>query len=130
LVREAAHNGKGHGLNEHWHALVHVPPGRLASLKTAVARWYPNDDTEVRPAHQGVGRTPSGKIKSAIGYLTKQRTPQACWHTLYRRQRGGLVLGKRFRITANLRAKSVHLGASNWPATSLIKDKNHLKSMG
>jgi hypothetical protein len=122
LVREAAHNGKRPGLNEHWHALVHVPPGRLASLKAAVARWYPNDDAEVRPAHQRVDLTPSDKIKSAIGYLTKQRTPQACWNTPYQRQRGGLVLGKRFRITANLRAKSVHLGlASNPPAKPFQK---------
>ena len=105
LVREAAPNGdrKRYGLGEHFHALVHVPAGQLSSLAEAVARWHPADDVQVKPAHQGASRTRTDKIKSAIGYLTKQRTPQAWWNTPYRRQPGGIVLGKRYRISASLR---------------------------
>lgn len=91
MVREASHNGERHGLNEHWHALVHVPPGRFTALRAAVLRWCPDGDADVRRAHQGVSVTGYGKVKSAIGYLTKQRTPQATWATRYRRQRGGRV---------------------------------------
>ena len=108
LVREAEPNPDRTrpGLGEHFHALLHVPAGCFGLLKETVARWHPGDDVHVQPAHQRVDQTPSGKIKSAIGYLTKQRTPQAWWGTNYRRKAGGIVVGKRFRITANLRANA------------------------
>ncbi len=106
MVREAAPNGKAHGHSEHWHALVHVPAGHLASLKFAVARWHAHDDVHIRPADQVVTFTPFGKIKSAIGYLTKQRTPRAWWNTAYRRKPGGKVFGKRFKITPNLKLQA------------------------
>jgi hypothetical protein len=103
LTREATRNGERHGLNEHWHALVHVPAGQFASLEEAVVRWYPDGEAHITRAHQRVTLTRYGKIESAYGYLTKQRTPQASWGTRYRRQPGGMVLGKRFKITPNLR---------------------------
>jgi hypothetical protein len=107
LTREAAPNGKKFGVGEHFHALVHVPPAKFNSLNDAIIRWYPAPgEAVVKPAEQDVRQSPQGKIRSALGYLTKQRTPQAAWCTDYSRKLGGVVLGKRYRITANLRAKS------------------------
>jgi len=57
-------------------------------------------------ADQRVSYTPSGRIQSALGYITKERTPQAAWPKWQYRP-GGPVLGKRYRISANLRAKPV-----------------------
>jgi hypothetical protein len=91
---------------EHIHALIHVPLGKSGPFAETLARWFPPDvaDIDIRPAHQTVKWTTSGKIRSALGYLTKQRSPQAAWGTpSYSRQRGvDRVLGKRYRITRNL----------------------------
>ena len=99
LVRE-----KQGGAQEHFHLLIHVPSNKSAMFAAAIARWFPphEADIDIRPAHQGVSWTPANKIRSAIGYLTKQRSPQAAWRTPYSRQAGGPVLGKRYRITRNL----------------------------
>jgi hypothetical protein len=99
LVRE-----KHSGSQEHFHVLIHVPDDKCAVFAAAVARWFPphNADIDIRPADQTERWNPSGKIRSAIGYLTKQRSPQAAWRTPYSRQAGGPVLGKRYRITRNL----------------------------
>jgi hypothetical protein len=98
LVRE-----KQGGAQEHFHLLIHVP-NKSAVFAAAVARWFPahEADIDIRPAHQRVSWTSANKIRSAIGYLTKQRSPQAAWQTPYSRQPGGPVLGKRYRITRNL----------------------------
>jgi len=110
LVREAAPNGKDFGIGEHFHALVHVPQGHFNSLKTAVESWHPEPgEAFVKRANQSIGWTPQGKIRSSLGYLTKQRSPQAWYMTNYTRRPGGKVLGKRYRISANLRAKPVAL---------------------
>jgi len=90
---------------EHIHVLIHVPGRKSALFAETVARWFPPDvaDIDIRPDHQTVKWTPSGKIRSALGYLTKQRLPQAAWGTSYSRQQGvDRVLGKRYRITRNL----------------------------
>jgi hypothetical protein len=107
LTREAEPNGKRFGFGEHFHALVHVPANKLTDLREAVIRWHPTPgEAHVRRAHQNEKQTAGGKIESALGYLTKQRTPQAWWNRPYRRKAGGIVLGKRYRITANLRVPS------------------------
>jgi len=107
LVREAAPNGKDFGIGEHFHALVHVPPRHFNSLKIAVATWRPEPgEAFVRRADHRIRQTPQGKIRSSLGYLTKQRSPQAWYLTNYTRKPGGKVLGKRYRISANLRANS------------------------
>ena len=82
LVREAAPNGKNFGVGEHFHALVHVPPRHFNSLKIAVATWYPEPgDAFVKRADHRIRHTPQGKIRSSLGYLTKQRSPQAWYRT-------------------------------------------------
>lgn len=106
LTREAAPNGKHQfGKGEHFHVLVHVPDGMFALLRGAVKRWHPGKHAAViKPAHQVETWTEHGKIRSAIGYLTKQRTQQAWWKTPYSHKPGGIVLGKRYSISASLRA--------------------------
>lgn len=108
VTREAAPNGKRIGTGEHFHALLHVPHRQFEALMEATARWYPAPgEAVVKPARQTVSRSEGGKIRSALGYITKQRTPQAAWATDYSRKPGGIVLGKRYRITANLRPKPI-----------------------
>jgi hypothetical protein len=100
LVRE-----KQTAAQEHFHVLIHVPGRKSQAFAETVDRWFPRDvaDIDIRPANQAVRWTSSGKIRSAIGYLTKQRSPQAAWRTGYSRQQGAdCVLGKRYRITRNL----------------------------
>jgi hypothetical protein len=76
------------------------------AFKAAVARWFPEGlEADVRPSNQNEGWSAGGKCRSAIGYLTKQRTPQATYRTPYSRERGGLVLGQRYKISRSLRAK-------------------------
>jgi len=116
LVRET----KG---GEHFHVLMHVSGNaNLTRLRYALARWFPNGEAHVTRAHHGIGFTPSGKISSALGYITKERTPQAAWgagRLLWQFRPGGPVLGKRYRISANLRAK---------PIERAVDTKNTLRS--
>jgi hypothetical protein len=110
LVREAAPNGKDFGIGEHFHALVHVPRRQFSSLKIAVASWHPEPgEAFVEPADHTIRWTQQRKIRSSLGYLTKQRSTRAWYLTNYTRKPGGKVLGKRFRISANLRAKPITL---------------------
>jgi hypothetical protein len=92
------------GGSEHFHALIHVPPRKAELFERTVRRWFGETaDIDVRPCDQRVYETSFGKIRSAIGYLTKHRSPQAAWKTRYSRYRGvDRVLGKRYRITRNL----------------------------
>jgi hypothetical protein len=91
--------------SEHFHVLMHVSGNaNLTRLRYALARWFPNGEAHVTRAHYGVGFTPSRKIKSALGYITKERSPQAAWPK-WQYRAGGPVLGKRYRISANLRVK-------------------------
>lgn len=93
--------------SEHFHLLMHVEGNaNLTLLRHALARWFPNGEANVTRANQNVSFTPSGKIRSALGYITKERTPQAAWPKWQYRP-GGPVLGKRYRISANLRARPI-----------------------
>jgi hypothetical protein len=113
LIREAAFNGTQHGLREHFHALVHVPRENSKAFMAAVGRWFPERlEADAKPSHQREYWLASGKLRSVIGYVTKQRTPQATYKTPYSRQRGGLVLGKRHKISRSLRAKQIDISAS------------------
>jgi hypothetical protein len=108
LVRET----KG---GEHFHVLMHVSgKANLTRLRYALAQWFPNGEAHVTRAHHGIAFTPSGKIRSALGYITKERKPQAAWgagRLLWQFRPGGPVLGKRYRISANLRAKPLKLAS-------------------
>jgi hypothetical protein len=105
LTREAEPGGKDQfGKCEHIHALMHVPEGTINALEKAVKRWFPGPrEAVVKAAVQAETWSDKGKIRSVIGYLTKQRTQQAWWNTPYSHQAGGIVLGKRYRISASLR---------------------------
>ncbi len=75
----------------------------------ALTRWFPEPGVaHIERAHQRVSYTSAGKIESAIGYITKERTQRAAWgagRLLWQYRAGGRpVLGKRYRISANLRA--------------------------
>jgi hypothetical protein len=98
---------------EHFHVLMHVSgSANLTRLRYALAWWFPNGEAHVRRANYAVSYTASGKIKSALGYITKERTPQAAWgagRLLWQFRSGGPVLGKRYRISANLRGKPIAL---------------------
>lgn len=94
---------------EHFHLLMHVEGNaNLTLLRNALARWFPDGEANVTRANQNVSFTPSKKIRSALGYITKERTPQAAWPKWQYRP-GGLVLGKRYRISANLRVRPITL---------------------
>jgi hypothetical protein len=98
LVRE-----KEIGRLEHFHVLIHVPPRKARLFKETVPRWFADADVLIEPATQRVKRMRNGKLGSVIGYLTKQRTPQAAWRSPYLRRRGTApVLGKRARISRTL----------------------------
>jgi hypothetical protein len=100
LTREKKPSGQ-----EHFHALIHVPPDKAGKFDKTVKGWFgADDDINIEPADHRVTEMRGGKCGSAIGYLTKQRTPQAAWKTPYRRERGDFVLGKRARISNTLRS--------------------------
>jgi hypothetical protein len=99
LVREKEQGGP-----EHFHVLVHVPSRKTDLFARTVWGWFDEiDDIHIRSANQRTFplRVP-GKLGSALGYITKQRTPQAAYRTTFLRRRGDPVLGKRYRITRNL----------------------------
>jgi hypothetical protein len=96
LVREKERGGP-----EHFHILIHVPPSKASLFDRTFRAWFDKfDDIDIRPADQSVRRA-SSKLQSIIGYLTKQRSPQA-WGTAYLRRRADRVLGKRARISRTL----------------------------
>jgi hypothetical protein len=115
LVRE-----KEPANREHFHVLIHVPKGKLDLFEETIPRWFgpSGADIDIRPANQALRRTPGGKIRSMLGYLTKQRSPQAAWRSGYSRQRGAPVLGKRYRITRNLLPNKV---AAATPANGNVR---------
>jgi hypothetical protein len=93
--------------SEHFHILMHVASANLTLLRYALTRWFPEPgEVDITRANQTIAYTPLGKIKSALGYITKERTPQAAW-LKWQYRPGRPVLGKRYRISANLRAKPV-----------------------
>lgn len=97
-----------------FHALMHVESAaQLGAIRHALARWFPAPGAaHVRRAHQGEGCNRFGKVQSVLGYITKERTPQAAWPRWQYRQGSGTVLGKRYRITANLRSRPSDIAAS------------------
>ena len=95
---------------------------QLGALRDALTRWFsePNE-AHVRRAHQGEACNRFGKIQSVLGYITKERTLQAAWPRWQYRQGTRAVLGKRYRITANLRSKPGDIAAFR-PIVRLIGD--------
>jgi hypothetical protein len=98
-ARECDPNGTG----EHIHILMHVPPRKFGKLERTVMGWFPEPGAaDVSRRDQKVFVTANGKQKSAIGYITKQMLPQACWRRPRIRRAGGPILGKRGGVTRNI----------------------------
>ncbi len=92
-----------------FHILVHVGT-KLPDLRRAHQRRYLGDrEVDVKRANHQERINRYGKWGSAIGYTTKERLPSAAFdpvpgrHTKHYRT-GLEVLGKRYLLTANLRA--------------------------
>jgi hypothetical protein len=101
LVREKERGGP-----EHFHALIHVPWRKTALFDRTLRGWFDEiDDVDIKPANQRTSpRRVPGKLGSALGYISKQRTPQAAYRTPFLRRRGDPVLGRRARISRTLLA--------------------------
>jgi hypothetical protein len=95
-----------------FHVLMHVSGSANHTLLWhALTRWFPEHGVpHIERATQHRSVTPSGKIRSALGYITKERTHKAAWvagRILWQYRPGGRpVLGKRYRISANLRGSA------------------------
>jgi hypothetical protein len=96
------------GTGEHLHVLMHVPPQHYSDFEEKIIAWFPEPGAaDVRPAHQRVFVTETGKRMSAIGYLAKQMTPQAWYRRGLIRKAGGPILGKRGGVTRNIGGKAI-----------------------
>lgn len=91
------------GTGEHLHMLVHIPSRWLDHFTTTAIGWMPDAQAvDVQRAHYSVIKARDGKAHSAVGYISKQMTPQAWWRRGLRRVAGGKILGKRGGVSANL----------------------------
>jgi hypothetical protein len=82
---------------------MHVAKGQSAKFKKRVVCWFPEPGVvDVRPADQRVTISERGIRGSAIGYMSKQMTPQARWGRDLNRKAGGAILGKRGGVTRNI----------------------------
>jgi len=103
-ARECNQDGTG----EHLHVLMHVPPKHYSDFEEKIIGRFPEPGAaDVRPAHQRVFVTETGKRMSAIGYLAKQMTPQAWYRRGLIRKAGGPILGKRGGVTRNIGGKAI-----------------------
>jgi hypothetical protein len=116
-ARECNQDGTG----EHLHVLMHVPPKHYSDLEEKIIGWFPEPGAaDVRPAHQRVFVTETGKRMSAIAYIAKQMTPQAWYRRGLIRKAGGPILGKRGGVTRNIGAKAIDAyfnALASWPRT-------------
>jgi len=86
-ARESNPDGSG----EHLHVLMHVPAKHREHFELTVYGWYHGaSEIDVRVRHQVTSFTADGRRKNAIGYITKQMTPQASYRRGVIRRRGGL----------------------------------------
>jgi hypothetical protein len=98
------------GTVEHLHVLIHVPQRLFGDFQQTLIRWFPEQgEIDVRRADYRTTFTSTGKRKSAIGYISKQMTPQAWWRRGLIRVAGGKILGKRGGVSANLTSKAIAL---------------------
>jgi hypothetical protein len=99
-----------HCTGEHLHVLIHVPQRLFGDFQQTLTRWFPEPGKiDVRKANYRITFTSAGKRKSAIGYISKQMTPQAWWRRGLIRVAGGKILGKRGGVSANLTSKAIAL---------------------
>ena len=98
-ARETRKDGSG----EHFHMLMHVPPRHRTHFESILNKWLDGPgEVDLRPATYDIRLRDNGKQWSAVGYITKQMTPQASFKSRWSRQPGGPVLGKRGGCTTNI----------------------------
>jgi hypothetical protein len=98
------------GTGEHLHVLIHIPQRLFGDFQQTLIGWFPEPrEIDVRRADYRITFTSTGKRKSAIGYISKQMTPQAWWRRGLIRVAGGKILGKRGGVSANLTSKAITL---------------------
>jgi hypothetical protein len=86
---------------------MHVPKAAARQFKETISGWFPEPgELNIKPANHNERWTPEGKIRTALGYVTKQCSQQAKYGTPYSRRRGDPVLGKRYRISRALLSAS------------------------
>lgn len=101
--RESARNT---GEDEHLHALVHVPKWLLDRFDDTGGGWYGDpQEIDIREATYTIERQPSGRMHSAITYLTKN-APAVARHRNYTYRLGGPILGKRAGWSRNVSPKA------------------------
>ena len=82
--------------DQHLHVLMHVPQRHWQPFEVTVVGWHLGpDEVDVTRAHQRTLISDNGKRRSAVGYILKQMSPQACWKRGLSRRKGGPILGKR-----------------------------------
>jgi hypothetical protein len=103
------------GTGEHMHVLMHVPPKHRSHFDDLVVGWHPGPgEVDVITANQRTRFTHNGKRLSAIGYISKQMTPQAWYKRGLVRKAGGPILGKRGGVTKNLDWRAQAAFRSSW----------------
>jgi hypothetical protein len=113
--REA--NPDGTGTGEHLHVLMHIPAKHRADFEKTVFDWLPGAaEVDVGKAHQRTRIASNGKRHSAVGYISKQMTPQAWYGRGLNREPGGPILGKRGGTTKNLDRRARAAFRASWPA--------------
>jgi hypothetical protein len=117
-ARESNQDGTG----EHLHVLMHVPPRHYSDLEEKIIAWFPEPGAaDIRPATRRVFVTSTGYRMSAIGYISKQMTPQAWYKRGLIRKAGGPILGKRGGVTRNIGEKAIDAyfnARASWPRTT------------
>ncbi|MBV9393513.1 MAG: hypothetical protein JOZ84_03790 [Methylobacteriaceae bacterium] len=105
------------GTGEHMHVLMHVPSKYRAEFEQTVLGWLPGAaEIDVIRANQKTRFTWNGRRLSAVGYISKQMTPQAWYRRGLLRKPGGAVLGKTGGITKNLDRRAREAFRGSWPA--------------
>ena len=121
------------GGDEHMHMLLNLPPKLIPDLEVALARWCPGAAATHIRKDNGRGRQhPCGYRGSTLLYMSKQMLPSAMrslsgWRpgTTFRqrvnRQKGGPFVGKRYGMSADIKALPVG-SVTQKCGVSLLKD--------
>jgi hypothetical protein len=98
---------------------MHIPAKKHAEFARIVFGWLPAAaEINVTRAHQGTRIAANGNRHSAVGYISKQMTPQAWYRRGLVRKPGGAILGKRGGTTKNLDQRAREAFRASWPAFS------------
>ena len=113
--REANRDGTG----EHLHVLMHVPRKHRTEFEITVFDWLSGaGEVDVGQAHHRTWIDSNGRRHSAVGYISKQMTPQAWYRRGLVRKPGGAILGKRGGTTRNLDKRAREAFKASRPAFS------------